>query len=245
MRMPKVLAATIAAFIFSAGLYAQDLLFDRLTEPEKAALRRGESVFRRPNVWAELSVPPSAPFAKDLKAEVRKLGANYIGEVIMLVPKAANPDLLSRLVRDLQDVESHVGIPYWSKRYEKYFDLFDRVKILERSGTAERGSLTAEEHMSPFDDYRARYEWKLEGGRLSFFSTNETHLSYDGRKAVSPGQMIWRLEAYEDGDRWVLYGIGAVKAFDMLGLLRDRLSASFMGRIEAFFGHMYENSLEP
>jgi hypothetical protein len=187
-------------------------------------------------VWAELSVPPSAPFAKDLKAEVRKLGANYIGEVIMLVPKSANPDLLSRLVRDLQDVESHVGIPYWSKRYEKYFDLFDRVKILERSGTAERGSLTAEEHMSPFDDYRARYEWKLEGGRLSFFSTNETHLSYDGRKAVSPGQMIWRLEAYENGDAGCCTAKARSKPSTWLGLLLDRLSASFMGRIEASSG---------
>jgi len=57
--------------------------------------------------------------------------------------------------------------------------------------------------------------------------------------------MVWRLEAYAEGDRWILYGIGAVKAFDMFGLLRDRLSASFMGRIEAFFGYMYKKGVEP
>ena len=61
----------------------------------------------------------------------------------------------------------------------------------------------------------------------------------------SPGDMVWRLEAYAEEDRWILYGIGAVKAFDMLGLLRDRLSESFMGRIEAFFGYMYKKGVEP
>lgn len=239
MRRTRILMAAALALACAAGLLAQESPFKNLTPDEKAAIRRGESVFRRPNVWAELSVPPSAPFAKDIEESVRKLGANYIGEVIMLVPKASDPGLLTRLVRDLQDVERHVDIPYWSRRYKKHFPLFSRVTILERSGTEDSGELTAEELMKPFDDYTARYSWSLSGERLSFSSTNLTHLAYDGRKSVSPGNMVWRLEAYPDGDRWVLYGIGAVKAFDMMGLLRDRLSESFMGRIEAFFGYMY------
>lgn len=239
MRRSKFSIAAALVLACAAGAFAQESPFKNLIPEEKAAIQRGESVFRQPRVWAELSVPPSAPFAKDIEESVRKLGANYIGEVIMTVPKASDPGLLTRLIRDLQDVERHVGIPYWSKRHKRYYDLFDKVTILQRSGAESEGTLTAEEHMEPFDDYTARYSWSLSGERLSFFSTNLTHLAYNGKKAVSPGNMVWRMEAYPDGDRWVLYGIGAVKAFDMLGLLRDRLSASFMGRIEAFFGYMY------
>ncbi len=225
--------------------FAQPQPFRNLSSEEAASVSSGKSVFRRPSGWKDLSVPVAAPFAKDIEDTVRKLGANYIGEVVLVLPKAANPDLLTVLARNLADVESHVGIPYWSRRYGKNFDLFTWVKVLERSGTESEGGLASEQFMKPFDPYRARYSWSLKGERLSFLSTNLSHLSYDGRKAVSPGDMVWRLEAYAEGDRWILYGIGAVKAFDMLGLLRDRLSESFMGRIEAFFGYMYGKGVEP
>ncbi len=224
---------------------AQPQPFRNLSSEEAAAVSAGKSVFRQPAGWKDLSVPAAAPFAKDIEDTGRKLGGNYIGEVVLGLPKAANPDLLAILARNLADVESHVGIPYWSRRYKKNFDLFTWVKVLERTGGEPEGGLSSEQYMKPFDPYRARYSWSLQGDRLAFLSTNLTHLSYDGKKAVAPGEMVWRLEVYAEGDRWVLYGIGAVKAFDMLGLLRDRLSESFMGRIEAFFGYMYKQGVEP
>jgi len=245
--LPRIRVFAALAFLglcVAPLLSAQPQPFRNLSAGEAAAVAAGKSVFRQPSGWKDLSVPAAAPFAKDIEETVRKLGANYIGEVVLVLPKAANPDLLAILARNLADVESHVGIPYWSRRYKKNFDLFTWVKVLERTGTESEGGLASEQYMKPFDPYRARYSWSLRGDRLSFLSTNLSHLSYDGRKAVSPGDMIWRLEAYAEGDRWVLYGIGAVKAFDMLGLLRDRLSESFMGRIEAFFGYMYGKGVE-
>lgn len=224
----------------SAGAQAQPQLFRNLSSEEAAAVSSGKSVFRQPSGWKDLSVPAAAPFAKDIEETVRKLGANYIGEVVLVLPKTANPDLLAVLVRNLADVESHVGIPYWSVRNQEYFDLYSRAKVTERTGIWVEGGLTADLYMKPFDEYRARYDWSLRGDRLSFSSVNLTQLSYRGRKAVNSRDMVWRMEAYAVGDHWILYGVGAVKAFDMLGLLRDRLSESFMGRIEAFFGYMYE-----
>jgi len=229
----------------AAPAIAQPQPFRNLSSEDSAAVSAGTSVFRQPAGWKDLSVPAAAPFAKDVEDTVRKLGANYIGEVVLVLPKAANPDLLAILARALSDVESHVGIPYWSRRNKKHFDLFTWVKIQERTGGEAEGGLISEQYMKPFDPYRARYSWSLRGERLSFLSTNLTHLSYEGKKAVSPGDMVWRLEAYAEGESWILYGIGAVKAFDMLGLLRDRLSESFMGRIEAFFGYMYKKGVEP
>ncbi|HSV55684.1 MAG TPA: DUF6675 family protein, partial [Magnetospirillaceae bacterium] len=226
-------------------LSAQAPPFRNLTAKESAALAEGKSVFRQPLGWRDLSAPAGAPFSRDVEDMVRRLGANYLGEVILVLPRADNPDLLANLARALADVESHVGIPYWSRRHRKHFDLFDRVAVVERSGNETEGGLTADQLMEPFDLYRARHSWSLRDGRLSFRSENLTHIAYDGRNAVFPGQMVWRLEAYAEGGYWVLYGIGAVRAFDMFGLLRDRLSASFLGRIEAFFGHIYRKGLEP
>ena len=243
-RAPRALALALLLGASASVLSAQPFPFKNLSAGETSALAEGKSVFRQPSGWKDLSVPSAAPFAKDIEDTVRKLGANYLGEVVMVLPKAANPDLLPDLARGLADVESHTGIPYWSRRNKKYFDLYSRVTVIERTGSAAEGGLVADLYMKPFDDYRARYSWSLRGERLSFLSTNLTHLSYDGKKAVSPGDMVWRMEAYADGDRWVLYGVGAVKAFDMFGLLRDRLSESFMGRIEAFFGYMYRQGLE-
>lgn len=54
-----------------------------------------------------------------------------------------------------------------------------------------------------------------------------------------PGKMRWMLTAYEEGDHYVLYGVGAARAFDMLGAFRPKIEASLLGRIKAFFGHAF------
>ena len=41
-----------------------------------------------------------------------------------------------------------------------------------------------------------------------------------------------------------LYGVGAVKTFDLLGLFGERLRTSFMGRIQAFFSYIYQKRTE-
>jgi hypothetical protein len=218
--------------------------FARLDEAETAALARGETVFREASGWKDLAVPPDAPFASSLIEETRKSGANYIGEVLMVLPRTGATEALpARLAAALSDVEGYVGISYYSKKNRQTYKLFDRMKVIERSGSAAAGRVRAEQHMEPFSAYEAGYEWSSTPASVSFRSENLTPLSYKGTKAVSPGTMVWRLEAYAAGDSWVLYGIGRVKAFDMLGILRDRLSASFMGRIQAFFGSMYEKGM--
>jgi hypothetical protein len=142
----------------------------------------------------------------------------------------------------LLDFEGYAGIPYWSSRKEKYYELFDWVRVVSGPTKGARG-LSGEvetlQFMEPFGEYGSKYAWSYKDADLLFSGFNTTHLSYDGIKAVSPGNLIWRFGAYRDGDFWLFYGLGAVKAFDMFGVLRERLSASFMGRIEAFFKHSY------
>ena len=214
--------------------------FSRLPAAESAAILRGESIFRQPSGWRELALPAGAPFAQELTEETRKSGANYIGEVLMVLPwNATTAGLPGSLALLLGEVEKHVGIPYYSVRNKETYPLYDKAVILERSTDATKGKLIALLHMEPFSDYRASYVWTVRSDGLSFRSENLSPLEYRKTKAVATGDLVWRLEAYVSGEQWILYGIGRVKAFDMFGLLRDRLSASFTGRIEAFYSSIF------
>ena len=44
---------------------------------------------------------------------------------------------------------------------------------------------------------------------------------------------------FRNGDKWVLYGIGAVKAPTIIGI-KSRIETSFMNRIKAFCSHYCE-----
>jgi hypothetical protein len=167
------------------------------------------------------------------------MGANYVGEVIMVIQAEAGSLALKGLAHDLSDVEGYVGIPYWSKQTNHTYDLFDRIKVIQRSMQPAGQTVVADQHMEPFADYRARYSYELTGAELHFRSENLSPISYKGFNAVAPGDMVWYLYGFPQEGAMLLYGVGAIKTFDMFGLLGERLKTSFMGRIQAFFSYMY------
>lgn len=216
--------------------------FRNLSADESRALAAGETLFRQPGNWRGLSMPADAPFYKEIEDELRRGGHNYVGEVIMVLPRERAEALIPTLRARLLAFENYAGIPYWSPRKEKFYELFDWVRVAAGPGPGARGAsgkADTRQYMEPFGEYGSAYEWEFGADALRFSGANTSALSYDGVRAVAPGNLIWRLRAYRAGERWVFYGLGAVKAFDMLGLLRERLSASFMGRIEAFFKYAY------
>ncbi len=237
--MNKAVFLLAAALVAGAPVYAQSQAFTNLDADQADLIRSGAPVFREPSGWKTLAVPEGAFFRSELLAEVKSGGYNYLGEVLMTVDAARASALIPELKKRLGAVEEYAGIPYWSRRQQTYYDLFDWVRITGGRRTASSASITCQQYMKPFGEYSSVYTWEFTDERLFFSGVNTSELSYDGVKAVRSGNMIWRMYAYKEGSTWVLYGIGAVKAFDMFGILRDRLSASFMGRIEAFFKHAY------
>lgn len=207
---PVVLAMALVA-IFTGFVQAQPAptaadaaaLFRNLTEQEARQLAAGQSIFRQPDNWRGLAVPASASFYKEIEDTVRRVGHNYIGEVILVLPKAQADALLPRLRERLLDFEGYAGIPYWSQRKEKYYELFDWVRATKGPVAGNRGakgSLETLQFMEPFGEYGSVYQWDFRDGSLFFSGENTSHLSYDGIKAVSPGNLIWRLGAYRQGD---------------------------------------------
>ena len=188
--------------------------------------------------WNRLALPAAAPGAADLKAAISGLKPNYLTEVMAVLPASPEAELTVRLETALEAVGDYTKIPYYSLRWKKTFPLFDSVEILARVTDAGSGRVDVRLVMDPFDQFPARYSWRRESNGLAFSCENTGPISYHGVRAVQSGAMIWRLVLYRSGDRMVFYGVGAVKAFDMFGAIRDRLEPSFIGRTEAFFTYM-------
>ena len=80
----------------------------------------------------------------------------------------------------------------------------------------------------------------INGNDCFFYeSTNAKKIKYDGIPIVSEGNMKSFIVVFRNGDKWVLYGIGAVKAPTIIGI-KSRIETSFMNRIKAFCSHYCE-----
>ena len=213
-----------------------------LGDADKAQLDSGKAVIREVKNPRELSLKASGAIADELRSRVAALRPNYLSEVVFSAPR--RDGAMDYLAAALSDVKGYVGIKYWSKRNETWYDLFDKMEL--RSRTKADGNETIEtwQHMEPFSDYGCRYACRTlpaapEGGSELFFQCENTSaISFDGIAAVSAGNMVWMLYAFPEGDRILFYGVGAVRAFDMFGVIRDRLQVSFIGRVESFFMFM-------
>jgi len=230
----------IVVFSQAVGMKSEPVAdFRNLVPEELLALSQGQTVFRQPDNWKDLSIPVAATFYREIEETIRKGGHNYIGEVILVLPNDQAEELLPVLKERLLDFEGYAGIPYQARRSKRWYDLFDYVKEVGGSRNTTGGMVEVLQFMEPFGEYGSTFEWTIKPDSVAYTGRNTSSLSYKGVRAVSPGNLIWRFHAYPVDGHWVFYGLGAVKAFDLFGTLHDRLSASFMARIEAFFRHVY------
>lgn len=211
-------------------------VFRGLTALELTELAAGRAVIRPHAAPRSLALGVENDVSKEIRERFARLSPNYFAEFLLVLPRAGGG--LDRLDDLLSDPRHFIGIPYYSKQNETTYQLFDKIEILATESENARTRVTrVEQHMEPFDDYKARYALSRRGSELSFSFENEDPLVYSYRnlRASGPGDMVWTLYAFErDGALW-FYGAGGVKAFDLFGVFRSRLEASFMGRIESFF----------
>ena len=213
-----------------------------LGREDQARLDSGEAVIREVKDARSLSLKAPGAFADELRGRIAGLRPNYLSEVLFSAPR--RDGAMESLAAALADVKGYVGIQYWSKRNQVYFDLFDRMELRSRELVDGGERIETWQHMEPFSDYGCRYTYRLtprasgEGSDLFFTCENTSPISFDGFAAVSAGNMVWMLYAFPAGDRILFYGVGAVRAFDMFGVMRDRLQVSFLGRVESFFKFM-------
>ena len=259
-----VAAAPLAGATDKKGTLSYDGIFLGLTEAERASLEQGELVVHALKDAGKLSLAYSDTETQEMQRRVKAIQPNYTAEFMAAIPvrdEAQTRTIINQIVAVLSDVNGYVDIPYWSKQQKKTYPLFDKMQVLDRKPIVDEKSklnaLNAKgagdnaesiqvlQHMEPFDDFRARYDYRVAGSALRFSAVNEDSIvySYQHFSAVSPGNMIWELYVFPVNGNLCIYGVGAIRAFDMFGIFRSRLEPSLMGRVEAFFGYVAKTVL--
>lgn len=232
-----LLTASLAGRPAAAAPSAALSPFVGLSAADEASLDRGEALVRMPSGASRLSAPVGAPGVEELLASMKRLGPNYLVEVMARAP-GGSPAILDRLVSALSVPEGWTGIPYYSSRQGRTYKLYDVSATTSRTRLPDGEVFMASHHMQPFETYAARYEYHRGPESLVFSGTTTSPLVYKGVRATGPGGLQWRILAWRSGDSWYFYGVGAVHAFDLFGAARERLEPSFIGRTESFFDFM-------
>ena len=175
-----------------AGAGAAGFFANRSVE-ELAALDRGELIVGKLSDWKKMGLGVSGVEADSLRSRIAGLRPNYITEFLAEIP--AKGGELERLAAALGKVQDFKAMVYHSKRYDKDFPLFDKMIVESRASGPGGEVIVSSQHMQPFEDFEARYEYRLSGDLLSFESGNTSELRYFGISAVRPGEMTWSILA--------------------------------------------------
>ncbi|PKL06647.1 MAG: hypothetical protein CVV53_03275, partial [Spirochaetae bacterium HGW-Spirochaetae-9] len=179
------LIALMGLLLLAAGAEApKNQPFSNLSKDDSATLERGEPIIRSVRDVRTLSLAPFNSHASALLARLAKLKPNYITELLLHLPvknAAQLTTILGQLAYTLADVSGYVKIPYWSVRQQTTYDLFDKMEILSRMPIYGGESIKVLQHMEPFDDFTALYEYSTDKSVLTFSGANLEPIVYSYR----------------------------------------------------------------
>ena len=162
-----------------------------------------------------------------------------MAEIIKIYPYAGNEDFIAKFKSSVMDIESYVGIPYYSERKKEWYDLYSSANIKLKNENARTSQVLADLEMSPFGIIDTQIDTITDSDYFYYESTNLNKLRYHDRfNCVGKKKMKSILTIFKSGNYWVLYGIGAVDAPDIF-FIRERAEISFMNRIKTFCSYFF------
>lgn len=209
---------------------------EKLTEEEKIKLENGEILIK--NIVNEKRMclnKDSSELSNTLFETIKDLSPNYLAEVIQIKPIQGNEDLPNKLKDLLNNVSDYAGIPYFSERRQKYFDLYTSAVITDKY-TNEDGTeiIKADLLMQPFGTVNEILELTEKDNMILYTATNTNILRYkDKFNCVKDGNMKLCILLFQHEDNWILYGIGGVNAW-RVPFFTERIETSFINRIKTF-----------
>lgn len=222
----------------STAIYA--LPFNKkLSEKDKQALLEGKIVIRSIDKYSNMSLESDNAGAIKLKEKIKKLGPNYLAEIIQIKPYKGNEDLPEKIYKVLSNIPEYKGIPYWSERHNRYFELYDEAEIIQRFDEGSNfEKILAKLNMEPFGEIFTPIAIERNENYILYVSTNNNNMKYKGFNCVGKGKMQSNIVLFRDGDNWILYGAGGVDALKIF-FLQDRIETSFINRIKSFCNFVF------
>lgn len=235
----KKLFVLFSSVIFSVSLFC--LPFNsKLSKEEREKLNNGEVLIRNIDYAKNICLDSENPLAKNLVDSIKNLSPRYLAEVIQVKPYKNNEDLPEKLEQLLLNVPSYAGIPYWSERHQQYYDLYSSAEIKSIEKNDNSTNILADLIMDPFGTVNESIIMKKTDDGVFYFSENLNTLNYLGKfDCVSQKKMNMDVLLIRDGDNWILYGIGGVKA-PRIPFFTERIETSFIGRIKTFCSFIFK-----
>lgn len=232
------ITAALAALAVTAAASAAPFS-GSLSKEEAATLRDGKVLIRSVGSVKKLGLK-STPQTEKVIGAMKELNPSYIAEVIQVRPYKGNEDLIDRLDAVLTDIPGYVGIPYWSERVEKWYELYEAAEV---TGTIRDGGKTiiaAKLDMRPFGPFSAEMDIERKGGSYLYTMKNLDTLRYrDSFDAVGKECLQSVITVFRDGDNWVLYAVGGADVA-WVPFLSGRIETSFINRIKSFCNYVFE-----
>ena len=250
-----ILCVFAAAYITGFSLYAQNSVDvfsafnSRLNSEEKEKLASGEILIRNIGKAKNMTLNPVTEYARTLIDTVNDLRPAYLAEVIQIRKlsggsekpgnNSTGENLIERIRPLLLDIESYVGIPYWSERNQRFYDLYSSAEILESKKTDTGITMNADLFMNPFGNINVNIELLSDENELLYTMQNNSIVKYENMTIIKKYNMKSLVYVFEYGDFVILYGIGGVHAPSVF-FLRDRIETSFINRIKTFCKFIFE-----
>ncbi len=210
-----------------------------LSSSEKESLSKGETLIKNTGSYKKMCLDSENPYTKQLSEVIGTLKPTYFAEVIKEYPYEGNENLLDDFSELVMDVPSYAGIPYYSERAEKWYDLYSSAEIKSVETTENTKKIEADFEMSPFGDVPMQIISEKTDSYFYYESTNLSTMRYrDKFNCVNPQNMKSIIIVFKDDNKWILYGVGAVKAPSVF-FLRERVDTSFMNRIKTFCSYFF------
>lgn len=240
----KAAVITVAAFFASAALHAQTPVFntESYTEQELQDLADGKVLIRNIDKAKNISLNPVHPAAQRAIDTMTELKPAYLAEIIQIRPVSANETLIDDLADALLNIEGYIGIPYYSERAERWYDLYEDAHIQSVTTDGGATSMNAILVMEPFGDIDTDILLETDENVLYYETVNKNKLRYYDRfTCVKPYNMKSIITVFPsaDGQSYILYALGGVDAPSIF-FLRSRIETSFMNRISTFCSYFFD-----
>jgi len=236
--MKKLFLAGYIFLSFSLVVFA-DPFNSKLTASQREKLEKGEVLIKNIDSMKKASVKEIPQTVKILNT-MKKLDPSYVAEVIQIRPYEGNEDLRERINDALLNIEDYVGIPYFSERQQKWYELYSSAEIKNTTKNENKTVIDCILEMSLFGKFKSEIFVEENEDYYFYQLRNIDKLVYHNKfTAVKPKKMVSCITLFRDGDNWVLYAIGGVDV-PKIWFLEDRIETSFMNRIKTFCNFIFE-----
>ena len=237
----------LTAILFFCTFFIHAQIFNNnLSADEKARLENGEVLVRNIGNAKKISLNEINKDAESVISTVKALKPPYLVEIIQKIPYEGNEQIFDILRKELTDVESYVGIPYFGQRTQRWYDLYSSAVVLSKAETAETSNILANLEMSPFGIITTNIDIVQKEDMLLYSSNNTEPVKIqdsgvkivDGMTCAKANAMKSFVYAFREGDSIILYGLGGVNAPNVI-ILKDKIDNSFINRVTTFCKYIF------